>query len=112
MMEQPEGYRDPRVKNTVEFIELLNDVGMTIVKIDHVYYNITGDFRPADEITNITTLKGSNVTDKILNAIAVAQFQNDALLKTRITQEIMALPSLRREFHHKVEWTKFVAKGA
>ena len=110
-MEQPEGYRDPRVKNTTEFIELLNNLGYTIVKIDHVYYNIV-EFRPADEITNITTLKGSNVTDKILNAIAVAQFQNNEQLKTRITQEITALPMLRREFHKDISWTKFVAKGA
>jgi len=112
MKQLPEGWRDDRIAGVIKLIESLNEIGYTIVKIEHVYYAIIGDFQPATEITHITTLRGSNISNIILNTMTVAKDSVDALLKIRLRQEIDSLPSLRREYHKDVRWIKFVAKGA
>ena len=89
----------------IDVIEVFNLWGKVIILIEDEYY--TADtWEPSDlRSTHIHLLQGRRITNLLMsyaNRAGLAESNKGTIL-----QQIAGLPTVRREWHHSVLWTKY-----
>lgn len=104
-----EHYIDSRKTYMLGFIEILNDIGLSILYIDRTFY-VFSEFQPPDPSidVNYSSILGINITSEVENAIQKEGYTEQ--MKTELSQKIGVMPYRKREFSANMEWKKYIAK--
>ena len=89
----------------VNFIELLNEIGINVASIDNSFYAFTS-FIPVDDNINETEIVGRNITLLVENEIATAASTD--LRKNELIGRISEIPTRRRVFHRSISYVKYL----
>jgi len=107
-MEESSHYIDSRKSAMTGLIEVLNDLGMSIIYIDRTFF-VFSEFSPADSSinANYVTLVGKNITTDIENALQKGAYTKQ--MQQEMFQRIDVVKSRRREFSENTSWKKYLA---